>query len=420
MFPRLGLLVAVCVAQALAAPPATVSDLVTAGKRPALPDFSRYIDMRALSDKDLRLADPTRRIIFVGDVHGMVHSLHALLDKISYDPTRDVVVHTGDIITKGADSLGTLEWLSSNGILGVRGNQDQKVIEWRGWIEWVLSQKGGRKWLDKMERKYPDGIPSVRMKTTKKSKKFPIPEDWEFNGEHYQLARNMADEHYQYLLGLPLNLHLVPLHTFVGHAGVLPMDPTRSPTAKRQPLAHVPEVDHPKPPTQLLRLAQEIAVMREIPQNTDPWTKLNVRSILDDGEVTRDGTEGVPWSNLWNAIIDRCGGFESTSSMQSSAPQDQVVLQKREGGVLDRVEPDLRLPCHPASVVYGHAASRGLDLKRWTKGLDTGCVYGKKLTALIVGGDRHRHRGVQYDAQGIEFGENGSARLASVDCELLE
>lgn len=32
------------------------------------------------------------------------------------------------------------------------------------------------------------------------------------------------------------------------------------------------------------------------------------------------------------------------------------------------------LPCMPSTVVYGHTASRGLDVNRWTFGLDTGCV----------------------------------------------
>lgn len=32
------------------------------------------------------------------------------------------------------------------------------------------------------------------------------------------------------------------------------------------------------------------------------------------------------------------------------------------------------LPCYPSTVVYGHAASRGLDIKRWSIGLDSGCV----------------------------------------------
>lgn len=33
-----------------------------------------------------------------------------------------------------------------------------------------------------------------------------------------------------------------------------------------------------------------------------------------------------------------------------------------------------KLPCYPSTVVYGHAAARGLDIKRWSKGLDSGCV----------------------------------------------
>ena len=32
------------------------------------------------------------------------------------------------------------------------------------------------------------------------------------------------------------------------------------------------------------------------------------------------------------------------------------------------------LPCMPASIVYGHSAARGLDINRWSFGLDTGCV----------------------------------------------
>ena len=31
------------------------------------------------------------------------------------------------------------------------------------------------------------------------------------------------------------------------------------------------------------------------------------------------------------------------------------------------------------------AAGRGLDIKKFSKGLDTGCVYGHQLTAMIFG-----------------------------------
>jgi hypothetical protein len=32
------------------------------------------------------------------------------------------------------------------------------------------------------------------------------------------------------------------------------------------------------------------------------------------------------------------------------------------------------LPCYPSSVIYGHTASRGLVVNRWSFGIDTGCV----------------------------------------------
>jgi len=35
-------------------------------------------------------------------------------------------------------------------------------------------------------------------------------------------------------------------------------------------------------------------------------------------------------------------------------------------------------------VYYGHHASIGLNLKKYTKGLDSGCVYGGKLSAMII------------------------------------
>ena len=131
----------------------------------------------------------------------------------------------------------------------------------------------------------------------------------------------------------------------------------------------------------------------------------------------------------------RCAGFE------------QAALRGKDS-----------LPCHPSTVVYGHAASRGLDVHRWTVGLDTGCVcydptpvslvsflkvtfqvYGRKLTALILD-SAHSHREMTsrgiYDRHDprddddeddddddaesssgtLPFGDSGQARLVSVKC----
>jgi hypothetical protein len=36
------------------------------------------------------------------------------------------------------------------------------------------------------------------------------------------------------------------------------------------------------------------------------------------------------------------------------------------------------------TVIYGHDAKTGLKIRTYTKGLDSGCVKGGKLTALVI------------------------------------
>lgn len=46
------------------------------------------------------------------------------------------------------------------------------------------------------------------------------------------------------------------------------------------------------------------------------------------------------------------------------------------------------MPSHQRStVIYGHDSGRGLQIHRYSKGLDTGCVKGGRLSALIIDND---------------------------------
>lgn len=69
------------------------------------------------------------RVIAIGDVHGCIDELQALLRKCDYHPG-DAVVFLGDLVCKGPDSLSVVQMAREIGAIGVRGNHDFEVVRW--------------------------------------------------------------------------------------------------------------------------------------------------------------------------------------------------------------------------------------------------------------------------------------------------
>lgn len=242
----------------------------------------------------------------------------SLLTKISYNPPSDVLISAGDIVAKGPlnGSLDVLSYMASNNVIAVRGNHDQKVIEWRTWIKWIHTLPSGKRWLRQTYSRFLEDLLALpgdeeldvdewleneRKKDRKRNSKNKkwwnrIPEGWQLFGDHYRIADKMSEEEYEYMVSRPLKIHVPHAHVYIAHAGVLASNPKLKPYHKDQPLAKIPDLpktdaeelkkDKGDKKKELLRKLQEIAVLKEVPQNRDPWVTLNMRGVLND-EVTR-------------------------------------------------------------------------------------------------------------------------------------
>ena len=216
-----------------------------------------------MSPEAFRRSREPARTIFVGDVHGCLDELVALLHELSVDPSADRVILVGDLVAKGPDSVGVVALARERGFDAVLGNHDAKVLSLRagGAVEAARS-----------------GEP----------------------GAHAHVAAHLSLEDWRYLERLPLYLSIPKLATLVVHAGFVPGVPLHA------------------QPRHLL---------------------LNLRSITPDGEPSKRVRDGVPWGLRWPG---------------------------------------------PQHVVFGHDAVRGLQQHPFATGLDTGCVYGRALTALVL------------------------------------
>jgi predicted phosphodiesterase len=198
------------------------------------------------------------RTLVVGDVHGCLDELLALLAAAGRTPA-DRVVLVGDLVAKGPDSAGVVRWARESNAEAVLGNHDAHVLR---------AARG-----------------EVRA-----------------GPMHRAVAESLSAADIAWLEARPLFLRLGAIGDrpyLVVHGGVVPGIPI-----EEQTRAHL----------------------------------LNLRSINADGEPSKR-IEGTPWASLWKG---------------------------------------------PEHVVFGHDAVRGLQQHPFATGLDSGCVYGRFLTALVL------------------------------------
>lgn len=206
------------------------------------------------------------RTIIVGDVHGCREELEALLDRLAF-ASGDRLVFVGDLIARGPDSLGVLDVARRTGAIVVRGNHEQRLLDWRdARLAWMQGRPAPHKPIGRM---------------------------------HRDVARALRPIDWTLLVTSPLFVDLPEHAVRVVHAGVDPALPF---------------------------------------ERQADTTLMRIRTVRAEGRPR--GKRDVLWGTRYAG---------------------------------------------PPHVVFGHHAAPGLQLHAWATGLDTGCVYGGRLTALVLG-----------------------------------
>ena len=373
-----------------------------------------------------------RRLIIVGDTHGRLHTLRLLLDQISFDNTTDHLILAGDLVTKGPNSRGLVQFARDIGAIAVRGNHDDHVLEAAKWLSRI---KQGKKWWGKAEnegdnlsddeeealekREEERDIFDITSRRNKKPKGV--------KREHIVVARSLTAAQLHWLASQPIILRVGHLdgakttpwnakEVVVVHGGLIP----GLPLEKQDPWAVM----------NMRSLAYELATSSALDNTSNDETiEAAHKKITTTPLDTRDGE---PWSRAWNryqnlisnaskrvAVVyghDARSGLKVDKDITINLGKSPIPISARQITEIES-EVDIELESDveersSAEEEEGNevdAERRGRKKKkakkikgtRYAYGLDSGCGHGKQLTALVLeineAGDDFVHRIEQVD-----------------------
>lgn len=364
------------------------------------------------------------RLIIVGDVHGRLPELKKLVEKVAYSkPNGDKLILVGDLINKGPDSPGVVQLAMELGASAIRGNNEDRVLAAHSAIkrgeDTKLLERLKRLALEaEKEKDKKDGEPAPS--ETKDDLKSISPEDLKPHSSEsdFTTAANLSDEQISWLASQPLVLRIKlrkgatspPWNSgtlLVAHGGLVPLLPLEEQDSWA--VMNMRGLVYPDP---------EATVTEPIRAGLLKGAKSRTRRYAAYGDVN-DADIKTELSK-WADIVNNGGGF-------SGQYKEGVIgfpLEPREGDwwidAWNRWQNSIGDPEKRSIVVYGHDARVGIqvgadspEVARYTFGLDSGCVYGKSLTAMIIDekedGKGLSHSIVQVDAIKKDEGKEGEA-----------
>jgi len=308
-----------------------------------------------------------RRLVFVGDIHGCKDELLKLLKKVDFDPSLDHLIATGDTINKGPHSAGVLDHLIHLNATTVLGNHEDRLIHTARSAPNTFASPTDASMQALRE---PDSLLDLTSASRRDAR----------------TLKSLHARHLRYIQHMPLILRIRPLPQ-----ALKPNTKSNSPIAEEILVVHA-------------------GLVPALPlEKQDPYYVTNMRSLHAKSHVPSADRAGKkkkvrhnkPWRNIWNWYNDRLYRHKSTKGFRKS---DTSAAGKRDlgsdsvgffGQFLASAEDTMRgyvgrskhhdeQHDKPQVVVYGHDAKSGLRIKRWSKGMDSGCVGGGRLSALVL------------------------------------
>jgi hypothetical protein len=315
-----------------------------------------------------------RRLVFVGDTHGCKEELLKLLKKVNFDPSLDHLIATGDTISKGPHSAGVLDHLIHLNATTVLGNHEDHLIHTAKSTFGAFTSTTTESSMQALQD--TDALIDLSSASRRDAR----------------TLKSLRARHLRYIQHMPLILRIRPLPQ-----ALKPNTKPNSPIAEEILVVHA-------------------GLVPALPlEKQDPYYVTNMRSLHAKSHVPSADRAGKkkkvrhnkPWRNIWNWYNDRLYRHKSTKGFRESdtSAQDVVPAAERRnlvsestgflGQFLTSAEDTVReyvgRPKHhdeqhdkPQVVVYGHDAKSGLRIKRWSKGMDSGCVGGGRLSALVL------------------------------------
>ncbi|KAF7532895.1 hypothetical protein G7054_g7525 [Neopestalotiopsis clavispora] len=339
--------------------------------RPPLKDLKA---LATLPSSKLPTTSPSSsQLIVIGDVHGQLKELKALLAKVEYSKERgDHVIFTGDLINKGPDSSGVVQLAMDIGASGVRGNHEDRILlaYTNSNSKNVIGASGAGGKISDLKGTSTDDMdePSLAGQSGAQSAEL-------------QVARSLTQEQRNWLADLPVILRVGPIggygNVVVVHAGLVP----------------------------------DVAL-----ENQDPWAVMHMRTLIFPAEQVRRqrikklledyaSKEAKKHVNIPDEEVDK---ELEMSRQRGDGVNDYDVSLPTEGRsgkswseAWNESQGKIASEADKTTVVYGHDAKQGLNIQKFSYGLDSGCVKGGQLSAMV------------FEPQGGKIGH----RIVNVDCE---